>query len=173
MSFMFLIMLGIVLVAFVTNRLQHSRVGRAWMAMREDEDVAEAMGIHTLKYKLLAFAIGAAFAGLGGAIFASRNRFTGPEDFTLMVSINVLCLVIIGGMGSIPGVIVGALVLKGLPEVLRELDDYRMLVFGALLIFMMIVRPEGLWPSKRRRMELHEDEEIPIEYHEATGETGP
>jgi branched-chain amino acid transport system permease protein len=173
LSFMFLIMLGIVLVAFVTNRLQHSRVGRAWMAMREDEDVAEAMGIHTLKYKLLAFAIGAAFAGLGGAIFASRNRFTGPEDFTLMVSINVLCLVIIGGMGSIPGVIVGALVLKGLPEVLRELDDYRMLVFGALLIIMMIVRPEGLWPSKRRRMELREEEEIPVEYHEATGETGP
>jgi ABC-type branched-subunit amino acid transport system permease subunit len=168
-AFLFLIMLGIVLVAFVTNRLQHSRVGRAWMAMREDEDVAEAMGIHTLKYKLLAFAIGAAFAGMGGAIFASRNRFTGPEDFTLMVSINVLCLVIIGGMGSIPGVIVGALVLKGLPEVLRELEDYRMLVFGALLIFMMIVRPEGLWPSKRRRMELRDIEDVPIEYHEATG----
>jgi branched-chain amino acid transport system permease protein len=168
-AFLFLIMLGIVLVAFVTNRLQHSRVGRAWMAMREDEDVAEAMGIHTLKYKLLAFAIGAAFAGMGGAIFASRNKFTGPEDFTLMVSINVLCLVIIGGMGSIPGVIVGALVLKGLPEVLRELEDYRMLVFGALLIFMMIVRPEGLWPSKRRRMELHEADETPVEYHQATG----
>jgi branched-chain amino acid transport system permease protein len=168
-AFLFLIMLGIVLVAFVTNRLQHSRVGRAWMAMREDEDVAEAMGIYTLKYKLLAFAIGAAFAGMGGAIFASRNKFTGPEDFTLMVSINVLCLVIIGGMGSIPGVIVGALVLKGLPEVLRELEDYRMLVFGALLIFMMIVRPEGLWPSKRRRMELHDADEIPVEYHEATG----
>jgi branched-chain amino acid transport system permease protein len=168
-AFLFLIMLGIVLVAFVTNRLQHSRVGRAWMAMREDEDVAEAMGIHTLKYKLLAFAIGAAFAGMGGAIFASRNKFTGPEDFTLMVSINVLCLVIIGGMGSIPGVIVGALVLKGLPEVLRELDDYRMLVFGALLIFMMIVRPEGLWPSKRRRMELHDADPTSVEYHEATG----
>jgi len=168
-AFLFLIMLGIVLVAFVTNRLQHSRVGRAWMAMREDEDVAEAMGIHTLKYKLLAFAIGAAFAGMGGAIFASRNKFTGPEDFTLMVSINVLCLVIIGGMGSIPGVIVGALVLKGLPEVLRELDDYRMLVFGALLIFMMIVRPEGLWPSKRRRMELHDADQTSVEYHEATG----
>jgi len=168
-AFMYLIMLGIVLVAFVTNRLQHSRVGRAWMAMREDEDVAEAMGVYTLKYKLLAFAIGAAFAGMGGAIFASRNKFTGPEDFTLMVSINVLCLVIIGGMGSIPGVIVGALVLKGLPEVLRELDDYRILAFGALLIFMMIVRPEGLWPSQRRQMELHEEEDIPVEYNTATG----
>jgi len=148
--FMYFIILGIVLVIFITYRLQHSRAGRAWMAMREDEDVAEAMGIHTLKYKLLAFVIGAAFAGLGGVIFASRNKFTGPEDFTLLVSINVLCLVIIGGMGSIPGVVMGALVLKGLPEVLRELDDYRMLVFGTLLVVMMILRPEGLWPSTRR-----------------------
>jgi branched-chain amino acid transport system permease protein len=143
-------------VALITHRLQHSRVGRAWMAMREDEDVAAAMGVYTLKYKLLAFAIGAAFAGFGGAIFASRNKFTGPEDFTLIVSVNVLSLVIIGGMGSIPGVIVGALVLKGLPEILRQLENYRMLAFGALLIVMMILRPEGLWPSKRRAMELHE-----------------
>jgi branched-chain amino acid transport system permease protein len=156
LHFMYFIVLGIVLVAFITSRLQHSRVGRAWMAMREDEDVAEAMGIYTLKYKLLAFAIGAAFAGLGGVIFASRNKFTGPEDFTLLVSINVLCLVIIGGMGSIPGVVLGALALKGLPEILRQLDDYRMLVFGGLLIIMMIVRPEGLWPSTRRKMELYE-----------------
>ena len=161
LHFMYFIVLGIVLVAFITSRLQHSRVGRAWMAMREDEDVAEAMGIYTLNYKLLAFAIGAAFAGLGGVIFASRNKFTGPEDFTLLVSINVLCLVIIGGMGSIPGVIMGALVLKGLPEILRELDDYRMLVFGALLIVMMIVRPEGIWPSTRRKMELYEHMEQP------------
>jgi branched-chain amino acid transport system permease protein len=169
MNFMYLILLGIGLVAFITHRLQNSRTGRAWMAMREDEDVAEAMGVFTLKYKLLAFAIGAAFAGLGGGIYASRNQFVGPEDFTLMVSINVLCLVIIGGMGSIPGVIVGALVLKGMPEILRELDEYRMLFFGALLIFMMIVRPEGLWPSKRRQMELHEQAEAPPEYHTATG----
>lgn len=161
MHFMYFILLGIALVAFITARLQRSRVGRAWMAMREDEDVAEAMGIYTLKYKLLAFAIGAAFAGLGGVIFASRNTFTGPEDFTLMVSINVLCLVIIGGMGSIPGVVMGALVLKGLPEMLRELDDYRMLAFGALLVVMMIVRPEGLWPSARRKMELYEHRESP------------
>jgi branched-chain amino acid transport system permease protein len=168
LHFMYLIVLGIVLVAFITSRLQHSRVGRAWMAMREDEDVAEAMGIYTLNYKLLAFAIGAAFAGLGGVIFASRNKFTGPEDFTLIVSINVLCLVIIGGMGSIPGVVLGALVLKGLPEILRELDDYRMLVFGALLIVMMIVRPEGLWPSTRRRMELYEHVEQSSE-----GSAGP
>jgi branched-chain amino acid transport system permease protein len=168
MYFMYLILLGIALVAFITHRLQNSRTGRAWMAMREDEDVAEAMGVFTLKYKLLAFAIGAAFAGLGGALDASRLQFVGPEAFTLMVSVNVLCIVIIGGMGSIPGVIVGALVLKGLPEILRELDEYRMLFFGALLIFMMIVRPEGLWPSKRRQMELHDKEETP-ELHTATG----
>jgi len=168
LHFMYFIILGIVIVAFITFRLQHARVGRAWMAMREDEDVAEAMGIYTLKYKLLAFAIGAAFAGLGGVIYASRNRFTGPEDFTLLVSINVLCLVIIGGMGSIPGVVVGALVLRGLPEILRQLDEYRMLVFGALLIVMMIVRPEGLWPSTRRKMELHQHMEPPSE-----GTAGP
>jgi ABC-type branched-subunit amino acid transport system permease subunit len=155
--FMYLILVGIVLVAVITYRLQHSRVGRAWMAMREDEDVAAAVGIYTLKYKLLAFAIGAAFAGFGGAIFASRNKFTGPEDFVLMVSVNVLCLVIIGGMGSIPGVVLGALVLKGLPEVLRQLDEYRMLAFGALLVLMMIVRPEGLWPSTRRTMESYKE----------------
>ena len=157
--FMYLILLGIVLAVFVTVRLQRSRLGRAWMAMREDEDVAQAMGIHTLKYKVLAFAIGAAFAGLGGVVFASRNRFTGPEDFTLLVSVNVLCVVVIGGLGSIPGIVVGALMLKGLPEVLRQFDDYRMLVFGALLIAAMILRPEGIWPSKRRQMELRSGEQ--------------
>ncbi len=157
--FMYFIMIGILLAAYITYRLRRSRVGRAWMAIRGDEDVAESMGINLLRYKLLAFAMSAAFAGLGGVLFASRNRFTGPEDFTLLVSINVLSLVIIGGMGSIPGVILGALVLKGLPEILRELSDFRMLTFGALLVVMMILRPEGIWPSSRRRMELHEEEE--------------
>jgi branched-chain amino acid transport system permease protein len=157
--FMYVIILGIVLAAVITSRLQSSRLGRAFVAMREDEDVAQTMGVYTLKYKVLAFAIGAAFAGLGGVIFTSRNQFTGPEDYTLLVSVNVLCLVIIGGMNSIPGVILGSLVLKGLPEMLRELDDYRILVFGALLIVMMILRPEGLWPSQRRAMELRESAE--------------
>ena len=159
--FTYFILVGIVVAAFITHRLQNSRVGRAWMAMREDEDVAEAMGVNVLIYKLLALAIGVGFAGFGGAIFASRNRFTGPEDFTLLVSINVLCLVIIGGMGSIPGVLMGALVLKGLPEILRQLDNYRMLAFGALLVVMMIVRPEGLWPSARQKNELRAAEEGP------------
>jgi branched-chain amino acid transport system permease protein len=161
MDFLYLIILAVILIIFVTNRLKDSHVGRAWESMREDETVARAMGINTFKYKLLAFAIGAAFAGLGGALFASRNQFTGPDDHTLMVSINVLCLVIVGGMGSIPGVIAGAFVLKGLPEVLRQLQDYRIVTFGALLVVMMIIRPEGLIPSKRRRMELHEAVETP------------
>ncbi len=156
-DFVYLIFLAVLLIIFVTNRLQNSRVGRAWEAMREDETVSRAMGINTLTQKLLAFAIGAAFAGLGGALFASRNQFTGPEDFTLMVSINVVAVVIVGGMGSIPGVIAGALVLKGLPEVLRQLQDYRVLVFGALLVVMMLWRPAGIIPSSRRKMEVEKD----------------
>ena len=161
-DFVYLIFLAVLLVIFVTNRLQNSRVGRAWEAMREDETVSQAMGINTLKQKLLAFAIGAAFAGLGGAIFASRNQFTGPEDFSLMVSINVVSLVIVGGMGSIPGVIAGALVLKGLPEILRQLQDYRVLVFGALLVVMMLWRPAGLIPSSRRKMEIETEKDAGV-----------
>ncbi len=173
-GFVYLILLAVLLIIFVTNRLQDSRVGRAWIAMREDETVAQAMGINTLRHKLLAFAIGAAFAGLGGAIFASRNQFTGPEDFNLMVSINVLCVVIVGGMGSIPGVIAGAFALKGLPEVLRELENYRVMFFGALLVVMMIMRPEGLIPSKRRRLEMREIvEEEAVEESLKTVRVGP
>lgn len=157
-GFVYLIFLAILLVIFVTTRLQNSRVGRAWVAMREDETVARAMGIDVVKYKLLAFAIGAAFAGLGGVLYASQNAAIGPEDFVLMVSINVVALIIVGGMGSIPGVIAGAFVLKGLPEILRQLQDYRILTFGALLVVMMLIRPEGLIPSRRRRLEMHVDE---------------
>ncbi len=156
-DYVYIIFLAVILVIFVTRRLQNSRVGRAWEAMREDETVSRAMGINTLSHKLMAFAIGAAFAGLGGALFASRNQFTGPEDYVLMVSINVVAVVIVGGMGNIPGVIAGALVLKGLPEILRQLQDYRLLVFGALLVVMMIWRPAGLIPSSRRKMEVTKD----------------
>jgi ABC-type branched-subunit amino acid transport system permease subunit len=165
-DYVYLILLAVLLIIFVTNRLQNSRVGRAWVAMREDETVAQAMGINTLRHKLLAFAIGAAFAGLGGVLFASRNQFTGPEDHNLMVSINVLSVVIVGGMGSIPGVIAGAFALKGLPEVLRQLENYRVMAFGALLVVMMIIRPEGLIPSSRRRLEMKPSEpesEVPVE----------
>lgn len=150
-NYMHFLMLLVLIGLFVSKRLKDSRTGRAWIAIREDQTVAQATGINTYKYKILALLIGAAFAGLSGALFASRNQFTGPEDFTLMVSVNVLCIVIVGGMGSLPGVIVGAFILKGLPELLRELADYRLLAFGALLVLMMIVRPEGLLPVNRFR----------------------
>lgn len=150
----YLILAGILFSIFVADRLNNSRIGRAWIAMREDQDAAAVMGINILKYKLLAFAIGASFAGIGGAIFAARQGSIFPENFSLMVSINVLCLIIIGGMGSISGVIVGAVVLIGLPEVLREVQQYRMLAFGGLLVIMMIFRPTGFIPSTRRKMEF-------------------
>lgn len=150
-NYMHFLMLLVLIALFVSKRLKDSRTGRAWIAIREDQTVAQATGVNTFRYKILALLIGAAFAGLSGALFASRNQFTGPEDFTLMVSVNVLCIVIVGGMGSLPGVIVGAFILKGLPELLRELADYRLLAFGALLVLMMIVRPEGLIPVKRFR----------------------
>jgi branched-chain amino acid transport system permease protein len=152
-DFLYLIILAVLLIIFITNRLQNSRTGRSWVAIREDEVAARATGINTFQSKLLALAIGAAFAGLGGVLFASRNQFTGPEDHTLMVSINVLALVIVGGMGSIPGIILGAFALKGLPEMLRELDIYRLMFFGGLLVVMMILRPEGLWPAARPQLE--------------------
>jgi branched-chain amino acid transport system permease protein len=156
MRWYYLILVGVLCSVFVADRLNNSRIGRAWIAIREDEDAAAVMGIHTLKYKLLAFTVGASFAGVGGAIFAARQGSIFPENFSLMVSINVLCLIIIGGMGSIPGVILGAVVLIGLPEVLREVQQYRMLAFGALLVVMMIFRPAGLIPSARRKMEFRE-----------------
>lgn len=153
-DFMFLIMGGVLLTIFIYSRLQHSRTGRAWLSIREDELVARASGVDTVKYKLLALAIGAAFAGLAGGIYASRNQFTGPDEHSLMASINVLSLIIVGGMGNIPGTMLGAFSLKGLPEILREFANYRLLAFGALLVFMMLSRPEGLIPSRRPRHRL-------------------
>jgi branched-chain amino acid transport system permease protein len=156
---LYYLILGACLIAvFVSTRVKDSRLGRAWMALREDEDVAEAMGIDLVRTKLLAFATGAAFAGLGGAIFASKLTSVYPHSMQLLISINVLCVVIVGGIGSIPGVVVGALFLIGLPEILREFAEYRMLMYGAALVIMMLVRPEGLLPEARRRLELHEGE---------------
>jgi branched-chain amino acid transport system permease protein len=161
MQFYYVVLVGCLIAAFVSWRLSESRLGRQWMALREDEDVAEAMGINLISTKLLAFAIGAAFSGLSGAIFAAKLTSIFPHSFNLLVSINVLCLIIVGGMGSLPGVVVGALALVGLPELLREFAEYRLLAYGALLIVMMLMRPEGLWPSAVRKRELyvHYDEE--------------
>ena len=152
--FYYLILAGCLLSAFVASRLNNSRIGRAWTAMREDQDAAALMGIDILKYKLMAFAIGASFAGVGGIIFAAKQGSIFPDDFSVMVSVNVVCLIIIGGVGSIPGVILGAIVLIGIPEVLRAVAMYRMLVFGLLLVIMMIFRPMGILPSTRRKLEL-------------------
>jgi branched-chain amino acid transport system permease protein len=157
--FYYLILAGVLLAAFVSWRLRDARMGRQWMALREDEDVAEAMGIRLVNTKLMAFAIGAAFSGLAGAIFASRLSSIFPHSFNILISINVLCLIIVGGLGSLPGVVLGAFVLVGLPELLREFAEYRLLLYGALLIATMLVRPEGLWPSPIRKRELHAGDE--------------
>jgi branched-chain amino acid transport system permease protein len=144
------------LVAFVAWRLQYSRLGRAWAAIREDEDVAQAIGIDLVITKLLAYGLGAVFAGIAGAIFAVMVGSIFPHSFQLLISINVLVLIILGGMGSLWGVVVGAVVLVGLPELLREFGEYRFLVYGAVLVAMMLRRPEGLVPSAVRQRELHE-----------------
>ncbi|MCC7360552.1 MAG: hypothetical protein IT317_13805 [Anaerolineales bacterium] len=150
----YLLLLGCLLVGFIAIRLRDSRLGRAWMAMREDEDVAQAIGINLVTTKLLAFASGAAFAGFAGAIFAAKVGAVYPQSFGFLISINVLALIIIGGLGSLPGVVVGALALVGLPELLREFAEYRLLVYGIVLVVMMLYRPEGLWPEAARRREL-------------------
>jgi branched-chain amino acid transport system permease protein len=159
----YLILAGCFLVAFISLRLRDSSLGRAWMAVREDEDVAQAMGINLVATKLLAFATGAAFSALSGAIFASKLSSVYPHSFNVMISINVVCIIIVGGMGSIPGVIVGSIALVGLPELLREFAEYRLLVYGAALVIMMLVKPEGLWPEAVRRRELHEEEPVETE----------
>lgn len=152
-DFMYLIILAVLVVTFIANRLKNSRTGKAWFAINLDETVARATGINAFTSKLIALSLSAAMAGLAGVLFASRNQFTGPDDHALMVSINVLCLVIVGGIGNIPGVFLGAFALKGLPEILRETENYRLLIFGVLLIVMMRLRPEGFLPARRPELE--------------------
>ncbi len=154
----YVFLVWVAVVVFIAWRLKDSRIGRSWMALREDEDVARAMGINHVTTKLLAFATGALFSGISGTIFAAKLTSVYPHSMNFLVSINVLALLILGGMGSIPGVFVGALVLIGAPELLREFAEYRYLVYGALLVAMMLYRPEGLWPEERRKLELHEEE---------------
>jgi branched-chain amino acid transport system permease protein len=155
-------------IIFVSVRLQNSRLGRAWVAIREDEIAAKAMGINTRNIKLLAFAMGASFGGVAGAMFASFQGFVSPESFSLTESIAVLAMVVLGGMGHIPGVVLGGVILAALPEVLRhtvepvqlaifgkiliEAEVLRQLLYGLAMVIIMLVRPAGLWPSPK-----HED----------------
>jgi branched-chain amino acid transport system permease protein len=159
--YLFLVLAIIIIV--LTIRLQDSRVGRAWMAVREDEIAAKAMGINTRNVKLLAFAMGASFGGVAGSMFAAFQGFVSPESFTLMESIVIVAMVVLGGMGHVPGVILGAILLYAIPEVLRfaakpaqemlfghELvapEALRMLLFGLAMVVIMLYRPAGLWPA--------------------------
>ncbi|MDR3641265.1 MAG: high-affinity branched-chain amino acid ABC transporter permease LivM [Humidesulfovibrio sp.] len=138
-----------VFTVLAVYRLNYSRIGRAFEAVREDQTAAELMGVNTLRIKLLAYALGAVFGGLAGTFFAARMQFVSPESFTFIESAMVLAMVVLGGMGSIPGVILGAVALIALPEVFRGFELYRMFVFGGVMAAMMIFRPKGLWPAKR------------------------
>lgn len=160
---------GVVVMAY---RLQHSRIGRAWVAMREDQIAASAMGLNIRNIKLLAFALGALSGGVAGGLFASFQGFISPESFGLLESIMILAMVVLGGMGHIPGVILGAVVLTIAPEILRDVigplqmhtfgrmivdpENARMLLFGLAMVIMMLTRPEGMWPSKRRKAEFED-----------------
>jgi branched-chain amino acid transport system permease protein len=167
-AYYFLFLVLTIAIVFVTSRLQHSRLGRAWVAIREDEIAAKAMGINTRNVKLLAFTMGASFGGVAGAMFASFQGFVSPESFSLTESIAVLAMVVLGGIGHIPGVILGGVLLATLPELLRhvvepvqmaifgtvliESEVLRQLLYGLALVLIMLNRPAGLWPSPK-----HED----------------
>ena len=152
--FYYLILVLAGLAVFVINRINNSRIGRAWIAMREDEIAASAMGINVTYMKILAFALGASWAGIAGVFFAGRYAFISPESFTFFETVIVLSMVVLGGMGSITGVIIGAVLLIILPEVFRGFNDYRMLAFGGAMTLMMIFRPQGLIGNPRRKIEL-------------------
>jgi branched-chain amino acid transport system permease protein len=157
----YLFMFFVVMAVILSYRLQDSRIGRAWMAIREDEIAAKAMGLNTRNLKLLAFGMGASFGGVSGVLFASFQRFVSPESFSLMESIMVVAMVVLGGIGHIPGVILGALLLAGLPEVLRHVagplsqmtdgrlapEILRQLLIALAMVLVMLLRPKGLWPS--------------------------
>ena len=149
--FIYFLMVGLALMTiFVVRRLQDSRIGRAWIALREDEVACQAMGIDKTRTKLSAFALGATWAGMGGVVFAAKTTFINPASFTIWESVIILCVVVLGVMGSILGVIIGALVIILLPEYLRAFSEYRMLMFGAVLVTMMVFRPGGIVSSVRR-----------------------
>lgn len=143
--FYYLVLALLLLTVLAIHRLTRSQIGRAWIAIREDELAASAMGINTTQMKVLAFALGAGIAGVAGVFFAAKYTFISPESFTFLESVRVLSMVVLGGMGSLPGAILGAFLLTVLPELLRGLANYRMLIFGAALVVMMVFRPQGLF----------------------------
>ncbi|WP_339012223.1 high-affinity branched-chain amino acid ABC transporter permease LivM [Aeromonas popoffii] len=153
----FLYLMALVLVVatlFVINRLLRMPLGRAWEALREDEIACKSLGLNPTIIKLTAFTIGATFAGFAGSVFASRQGFISPESFVFIESAIVLAIVVLGGMGSQIGVVLAAIVMTVLPELAREFNEYRMLMFGLLMVFMMIWRPQGLLPMTRPHLEL-------------------
>ena len=163
-SVFYLVLAFCAIAIYVSWRLERSRIGRAWMAVREDETVAEAMGINTVNVKLLAFVVGAVLGSFSGAIFSAKVGSVFPASFLILVSIVILVVVIFGGMGNIVGVIAGSAVLIGVlggpkqPGLLAEFSEFKLLIYGALLVWMMLARPEGLIPSVRRTRELHQEE---------------
>ena len=148
-EFYFLVWIVVALSIVGLIHLQKSRIGRAWNCIREDEIAASASGINVRAYKLLAFVLGAALAGVAGNIYASKMMVISPHSFTFMESALLFCIVLIGGMGSIPGVLIGAAAISLFPEIFRGFSEYRMLIFGAVMVVMMIFRPGGIWPRKR------------------------
>ena len=163
-SVLYLVMVFCALAVYASWRLERSRLGRAWMAIREDETVAETMGVNTVSAKLMAFVVGAVLASFSGAIFSAKVGSIFPSSFLILISIIILVIVIFGGMGSVAGVIAGAVVLIGVlggprqPGLLQELSEYKLLVYGALLVWIMLKRPQGLIPNVRRSRELHPEE---------------
>jgi branched-chain amino acid transport system permease protein len=155
-SLYYTILIIAVLTLIAVQRLNDSRIGRAWVAIREDETAAELTGIPTILLKLLAYAMGSVFASVAGAFFAAKLSYTNPNFFVFMESCVVLCIVVLGGMGSIKGIVIGAVALIAIPEVFRDLQSYRMLAFGAAMAVIMVLKPEGLFPASRRKRELHE-----------------
>lgn len=147
-DFYYLILIIAVLVVVAVKRLGTSRIGRAWMYIREDEDAAEAMGINRINMKLLAYSIGAVIGSLAGSVFAVKMSAIAPLSFSFTQSIMILLAVVLGGLGSIPGVVLGAVLVIALPELLRSVEDWRYLIFGAALVAMMLFRPQGLWPAR-------------------------
>ena len=156
--FIFYIIVALVIFTiFVINRLENSRIGRAWIALKDDEIACQAMGINKAKTKLRAFALGATWAGMGGVVFAAKTTFINPASFTIWESVIILCTVVLGGMGSIAGVISGALLLILLPEYLRDFGQFRMITFGAVLVLMMVFRPGGMIENVRKTYKFEKD----------------